>query len=76
MRKQIINILKVNTECTTKISESSLLSDLGISSLDFVKIIVEIETEFGFEFEDGKLSLLEFPTVQSLIDYAKEKVGK
>ena len=43
-------------------------------SQDFVKIIVEIETEFDIEFEDEKLQFFEFPTVQTLIDYVKKRL--
>ncbi len=74
MNRRIIEIIKVNTECSNEISEDSLLCDLEMTSIDFVKIVIEIETEFNIEFEDEKLQFSEFPTVQSLIDYVEEKV--
>lgn len=72
MLRRIVEIIKVNTECSNEISENSLLCDLEMTSIDFVKIVIEIETEFNIEFEDEKLQFSEFSTVQSLIDYVKK----
>ena len=74
--RRIVEIIKVNTECSNEISENSLLCDLEMTSIDFVKIVIEIETEFNIEFEDEKLQFSEFPTVQSLIDYVEKRVGE
>ena len=76
MNKRIIDIIKVNTECSNEIFENSLLCDLEITSIDFVKIVIEIETEFNIEFEDEKLQFSEFSTIQSLIDYVEKRVGE
>ena len=76
MNKRIIEIIKVNTECSNEIFENSLLCDLEITSIDFVKIVIEIETEFNIEFEDEKLQFSEFSTIQSLIDYVEKWVGE
>lgn len=76
MNKRIIEIIKVNTECSNEIFENSLLCDLEITSIDFVKIVIEIETEFNIEFEDEKLQFSEFSTIQSLIDYVEKRVGE
>ena len=45
------------------------LNSIGLDSISFVKIVVDLETRFDFEFEDEKLSLSEFPTIKTLIDY-------
>lgn len=74
--RRIVEIIKVNTECSNEISENSLLCDLEMTSIDFVKIVIEIETEFNIEFEDEKLQFSEFPTIQSLIDYVEKRVGE
>ena len=76
MNKRIMEIIKVNTECSNEIFENLLLCDLEITSIDFVKIVIEIETEFNIEFEDEKLQFSEFSTIQSLIDYVEKRVGE
>lgn len=52
------------------------MDSLNINSIDFIKIIVEIESCFGFEFNDYKLIALEFPTVKSIVDYVKLKTSE
>lgn len=45
------------------------LNGLGINSISFIKIVVAIENEFGFEFRDEELDVNKFPTIKSLIEY-------
>ncbi len=44
-------------------------SKFSINSVDFIKIIVGIETEFGFEFYDDDLQVDRFKTMHELMDY-------
>ncbi|UJF36277.1 phosphopantetheine-binding protein [Paenibacillus hexagrammi] len=39
------------------------LEDLGVNSLSYMRAIVALEEEFGFEFEDGDMSAGRFVTV-------------
>ena len=50
------------------------LSEINLDSINFVKLVIALETEFDFEFDDDKLLISEFPTVSSLVDYVEEKV--
>lgn len=54
-----------------KIDES--LSELNLDSINFVKLVIALEAEFDFEFDDDKLLISEFPTVLSLVEYVEEK---
>ena len=45
------------------------LQDLDINSITFIQIIVNLESEFDFEFEDEKLLFTEFPTIKDMVDY-------
>ena len=49
------------------------LSELDLDSINFVKLVIALETEFDFEFDDNKLLISEFPTVLSLVEYIEEK---
>lgn len=51
-----------------------LIDDLGIDSINFVKLVITLEMKFNFEFDDDKLLISEFPTVQSLIEYVDKKI--
>lgn len=58
------------------ISMKSKLFDVGVDSLMFVEIVVGIENEFGIEFNEEKLNVTEFETIQTLIDYVIDLVAR
>lgn len=49
-------------------------SDAGVDSITFIKIVVALESEFGFEFDDEMLLITAFPTIKSMIEYVETKV--
>jgi len=49
------------------------LVEAGISSLDFVKLVVWIEEEFNIEIEDSHFAIQYFPTIQSLAEYVVQR---
>ncbi len=48
------------------------LSELGMDSIKFIHIIVEIEETFECEIPDSKLLITELNTVQKIIDVLQE----
>ena len=50
---------------------SSFVGDLGADSLDFVELVMAIETEFGISIDEEETEKVK--TVQDLIDYLKNK---
>ncbi len=73
---KILEVIKnnVNPESSLeKITLDSPISSLGLSSINFIKIVVVLENEFGFEFNDEELNISHFGTVQELIHYVKNK---
>ena len=66
---------KVNEKASIEIDKSFTLSNAAIDSLMIVKIIVEIEETYGFEFEDEKLSREAFPNVVDIIEYVQRRIG-
>lgn len=54
----------------------NFLSQKLPDSIVFMEILVEIEAEFGFEFDVDKLSMNEYETVENLIQFARQKSGK
>lgn len=72
---RVIKVIQSVIEESVSLSANSQLCDLNVNSIDFINIVVSIEAEFEFEFEDRKLLLSEFHTIQSIIDYIKERTG-
>ena len=52
------------------------LSGVGIDSITFIKIVVSLEAEFDFEFDDEMLLFTAFPTLRVMIDYVESKVSE
>lgn len=50
------------------IDGDDLLTQIGLDSINIVYIIGEIESEFGFSFQDEELVLDNFETFNKIID--------
>ncbi len=80
MTEQAI-IEKVNTlladefeiEAAALTPEATLKDDLEFDSLDFVDIVVLIDSEFGFKPQEGELKRV--TTLQDLYNYISAHVG-
>lgn len=71
VNKTIINLINEKIERGEKITKDSKLTDIGIDSISYMEVIVEIEEKYGFKFEDDKLSFKEISTVGELAEYVK-----
>ncbi len=59
----------------TDIGLTENLQELGINSLNFMKIVISLEKEFGIEIEDENLIFEIFQTLQSIIDYVEKRIS-
>lgn len=77
MEEKVINIIcqAITLESDIVITVDTLLSDLPFDSIKFIKMVVALESEFDFEFDDEKLLFTQFQTVKSLIEYVNFKVN-
>ena len=77
IEKKIKKIIADNIDIQTISQDIGLefkLADIGVNSISFIKIIVSIETEFGFEFSDEDLVYNIFPTLESLVSYVRKVI--
>lgn len=77
IEEKVVEILKDN--CNVKDIEVEKLSeisfnDLGINSLNFIKIIVELEDAFDIEFDDEQINYGLLNNLRDLIDLIQEKI--
>jgi len=75
---KIIDILKKNMrESPQSISPETLISDLGIESLDLAVIVFDIEDAFGIEIPYNANEEVEgFATVGSIANKVEELIAK
>ncbi|WP_345890042.1 amino acid adenylation domain-containing protein [Paenibacillus dendritiformis] len=71
-------ILRANMEVAPPFEEIGPhhhLSDLGIHSISFIKMIVAIESAFDFEFANEDIDAAKYVTVQDLVAYVESKTS-
>jgi acyl carrier protein len=49
------------------ITAKSNIKDISLDSLSFIQMIVNLETEFGIEFDDESLNIRDYTSVQDII---------
>ncbi len=50
------------------------LAAFGLNSVEFVKLVVMLEKEFGFEFDNEHLDFAKFSTIRDIVDYIESKI--
>ncbi len=73
VEKVLTDILAKRVD-TTGVTEDSVLTDLGLDSLDLVEIVLEIEEALGVEFDNDEILTLR--TVGDVKALAVNKVSK
>lgn len=66
---EITNIIKNTINLTTPIEDIGIdenFENMGMDSVSFIRIVVEIEDQFGIEFPEEKLLLSQAGTIRSL----------
>ncbi len=66
----------VSDENKMKFTIDDPMASFGINSVDFIKIIVAIETEYDFEFLDEDLAMDRFHAVRDLSDYVLQRISE
>ena len=72
LRQRIKEIVGQYLKDSSSLDDNSLLKDLGIKSIDIVKIIVDIEQTLNLEILDSDLSPDNFATVSSIEETVKK----
>ena len=54
--------------------DSDKLRDLGLTSLQFVELIILLESEFGFDIPDEDIIPGRFSSVQNIAEYVESKL--
>lgn len=73
VQKRVVEIINSNLEENTQecITLESTFMDLGVNSITFIKIIVDLECEYNIEIDDELLILGVFPKVKSLTEHVE-----
>ncbi len=75
MKEKIVEIIQNACALEEEITTESELKLLSLDSLSFVGAVVEIEEEFGLEFELDELGIFNWKTVGDIIKNVEEKIN-
>ena len=64
--KVIADVLDIDS---TTLKTNMKFEDYGMDSIIFIRLAVECENQFEIVFEDEKLTISEFATIDSFIEY-------
>ena len=69
---EITNIANIDYE----ISELDKIDELGISSLKFIQLIVQLEDRFNISFDDDDIDFEKRYTINDIVQYIKQRLQK
>lgn len=70
----ILKMVQERLETEKGVDLDTKLEEVGVDSLMYVELLVEIEEQFGMEFEDDKVSYKELATVRDIVEYVEERI--
>ncbi len=76
MNYEIENILRNISEYDDPINDDDTLESIGISSMNLIMLIVELEDIFHMSFLDQDINFEKLHTCKDLEDYVMNKKGK
>ena len=72
MKDKVIEIMKNILKEDVQADEKTEMANLGFSSISFVKLVTEVEEEYGIEFEDDYLVIEKFQYFGDFCDYIEK----
>ncbi len=78
IEKKVRLILKEHTVLKKPVDQIESGEDLvrwGMNSINVIKLIVAVEEEFGFQFDDEELTGNKMHTIENIVAYIKEKLS-
>ena len=51
------------------------LSNIGLTSTSFIRLVLALEEEFDFEFDDNNMFVTSFSTIRSIVNYVESKIS-
>ena len=75
MRERVVEIVKNACAINEEVTLDSELKLLSLDSLTFVGVVMDLEEEFGIEFEVDELDILDWKTVGDIAKSVEEKMN-
>ena len=73
--KEIISRCGYEVDVSHISMDSNLVKDFGFTSIELIELVVEIESEFGINFDDNDLILEKLAVYGILVEKIKDSIG-
>ena len=70
IKEKILEFISKRADC--QVNEKSALKDLGFNSLNFVELVIDLETEFNIEIPPEFLSIEEMGNVSDILNMVEK----
>ncbi len=75
--ESVIKIIRnINNNDSVEINEKSRIDELGVDSINYIRLIVGFEDRFEVEFEESKLRVTAFETIGEITEYIRELIRR
>mgnify|MGYP002550961950 CR=1 FL=1 len=79
LKEELIQLLSELFQCkgfdTELLEYADLINDLGMDSITFISIVIEIESRFGIEVPDEMLQMENFKTVDDIVKVVTQELA-
>ena len=76
IENKIYDIINNTLEKHCILSYDTIYEQIGLDSFEFIRLIVELEKEFDFEFAEDMLVATNFQTIGNIVDFVYAKIVK
>lgn len=76
MKEEIFSVIKQKIGSSADMNDDTALTEIGIDSVEFITMIIEIEEEFNIRFEDMQLVYDNYRTIGQLVSVVQQVIEK
>lgn len=74
--KEIIKLIFEIGELSDNIGLDTAFDEIELDSIEFITIIVEVETNYEIEFDDENMLINNYRSIGDFVEYVKKKITK
>jgi len=76
MKEAIYDVIKQNISNSADVNDDTALMEIGIDSVGFITMIIELEEEFNIRFEDMQLVYDNYRTIGQFVSVVQQVIEK
>ena len=74
--KEIVKLIFEIGELSDNINLNTTFDEIELDSIEFITIIVEVESNYEIEFDDENMLISNYQSIGDFVEYVKKKIAK